>query len=260
MPRTQAMMLAVCLAAAGLAAIRFLPIGHGNSGTQAVRVEPAPAQAASKASQPASLPPDLHALAARLGAGGVPPTPEQIAEERRVEREQVSEAIRALESAAPEERAGGAQQLGAYPTREAERRLAGALAEDTAAGVREAAAQSLAFVKEPDAGTIRALLKSLLDGSPAVRAAALQALATQLNHLDPESPAFRRIRKGLAGVVKTRKLDKAFRQDVRDLLADSGSDSPLNQPAYAAPQGVGGQNTPAGSVLPLPSPASRIRR
>lgn len=173
-----------------------------------------------QADLPPNRPPDLPALAARLGAGVLPPTAEQIEEERRVEREQVAEAMHSLRSPEVEERIGAVQQLAAYPTREAELQLERTLAGDSAAAVREAAALGLAYFRSPDSRTIEALLQRMLDASPDVRDAALQTLEGYLNGLDAASEPFRRIRKGLSRLAKSGKLAPETRRGVRELLTD----------------------------------------
>lgn len=167
-------------------------------------------------------PPDLQSLAGRLGAGVLPPTPEQIAEERRVEHEQVADALASLRSLDMDERIGGVQQLAAYPTREAERRLVKTLAADASGAVRAAAAESLAQVKKLQPDSVEALLGAMLDGDPEVRAAVLSTLQVYVNTLDPESEPFRQVRKGLAKLVKSGHLDKESRLSIKDLLKDFG--------------------------------------
>lgn len=222
MNKTQVSVLAILFVAAALAGFRLLswPAPPASTVSQAVNPPKAMPAEISNSSLPSIQPPDLRELAGRLGAGTVPPTPEQIAEERRVEREQVAVALASLRSADADERVGGAQQLGAYPTREAEQRLAEALAGDKSGAVRAAAAQSLAFVKEPRSRGIKALLRAVLEGDPEVRAAALDTLQGYLNGLDPESQAFRQVRKGLAGLAGTERLDRETRATLRELLAD----------------------------------------
>lgn len=178
-----------------------------------------PAKASSPDASPVHLP-DLRVLAGRLGAGTVLPTPEQIAEERRVEQEQVADALRSLKSSDVDERVGGVQQLAAYPTKEAEKRVAEALAGDKSAAVRVAAALSLLSFKAPHRNSVKVLLEAVLDRDAAVRAAALDTLQGYLNGLDPESKAFRQVRKGLAGLATSGRLSRETRATLRELLAD----------------------------------------
>lgn len=225
MTKRQAIPALTVAALAVLAATHLPPPPTTAESAPARAAEPSPAKAIAETPNPQAppLPPDLQALAGRLGAGTLPPTPAQIEEERRVEREQVADAVKSLRSPDVEERVGGAQQLAAYPTREAERQLAAALAGDADPAVREAAALSLAYAQAPESRTIDALLHGLLDVSEEPRAAALQTLEGYLNRMDAESAGFRRIRKGLAGILKSRKLAGETRQGIRDLLADTGA-------------------------------------
>jgi HEAT repeat protein len=160
-------------------------------------------------------------MAARLGSSGaVALTPEQIAEDRRIDAEQVAEAAKALASPDAERRLGAVQQLGAYPTAEAEKMLVSALAKDRAEEVRAEAARSLALVKEPAPRTIEALLAAATGKSPDNRDAALETLQGYLGRLEADSAAFKKILRSLQGLARSGKLDPESRQALRDWLRD----------------------------------------
>lgn len=222
MNKIQASVLAALFVAAALVGFRLLawPVPPASTISQVVTPPKAMPAEIPNSRLPSIQSPDLRELAGRLGAGAAPPTPEQIAEEQRIEREQVAAALASLRGADADERVSGAQQLGAYPTREAEQGLAEALAGDKSGAVRAAAAQSLAFVKEPRPRGVKTLLGAVLDSDPEVRAAAIDTLQGYLNGLDPESQAFRQIRKGLAGLARSGRLDRDTRATLRELLAE----------------------------------------
>ncbi len=166
-----------------------------------------------------SMRPDLTALSARLGAGAIPPTAEQIEEQRRMVGERVERAIALLDSRDTAKKIIGVEQLAAYPTREAEQRLALALAEEDAAEVRAGAARALVYVMEPDRQGISALLKAVADRRAEVRATALQTLAAYLNRLDRGSIRFRQIVEGAKQLAQCGRLDKDTRGMLGELVA-----------------------------------------
>lgn len=136
-------------------------------------VEPAVSQPSPGATRAPKI--DLSEVAARLTLQP-PLTKEQLDEDARMEAEQVSIAAGWLHSADPEVRVGGAEQLAAYPTVEAEQLLRHALRTDPNPDVRSAAAQGLKRFKAPTDDTISALLTSLADPAPDVRSAVLLTL------------------------------------------------------------------------------------
>lgn len=162
---------------------------------------------------------DVASLVERLTMP-IPLTIEQIMEEQRMEKEQVNTALDWLNSADPKQRIVGAEQLGAYPTAEAEKALADALNKDDDSEVRVAAATSLANFLEPGAAAIRGLLSVLLNPSEDVRDAALGTLDIYLQTLDADSARHRQIITGLRKLAKSPHLDRATRDNLRDLLAN----------------------------------------
>lgn len=71
-----------------------------------------------------SPPPDLHQLAAiAMNGGASAPTPEQLKEEADMQKSQVETAGEWLHSPDMQQRVEGAEQLTAYPTRDAEKLL-----------------------------------------------------------------------------------------------------------------------------------------
>jgi hypothetical protein len=217
---------ALKLAGAGLALLAGSALflrSPDSSRTSAPAVNPAPSPAVSAQPQPRPAvprPPDLPTLMARLGnGGGVPPTPEQLAEQKRMVDGQVADAVALLDSGDTARKVEAAEQLAAYPTQESERRLARALAEEKAPEVRIAAARALAQVANPERASVAALLRALSAPQAEVHEAALQALAGYLNRLDSSAARFREIRAGLAKFAKSKPLDPERRRAVRELLA-----------------------------------------
>lgn len=206
--------LALTLVSAGVAlAVALLRApGSGQGAAPVAAVPPAP-----RPDMP--RPPDLPALMARLGNGGAPPTPEQLAEQKRMVDGQVADAVALLDSGDAAQKVEAAEQLAAYPTPAAERRLARALAEEKAPDVRAAAARALAQVANPEPASVAALLGAVPAPGDEPQAAALQTLATYLNRLDPGSARFRDIRSGLGKLAQSKRLSAEHRQAVRELLA-----------------------------------------
>jgi hypothetical protein len=163
--------------------------------------------------------PDLRALAGRLGGGGAL-SPAQQADDRRVEAEQVADALRELASARPEDRLGAVQQLGAYPNAQAERKLAEVLTRDPAPEVRAAAAQSLALVNGPTGRSIDALLAALRHPEAGVREAALDTLQGYASRLAADSAGFKRVLRGLEELARSNALDRNTREELKDWLRD----------------------------------------
>lgn len=203
---------------AALGAVIALP---GLPSRAADAAPPFPAKPAESEPGEARLarPPDLGELAARLG-GAPPSTPEQRAEQRRIEREQVSLALRQLRGVSAEERLTAVEQLSAYPTQAAERALARALAGDSAADVRSAAARGLGQVQAPAPETFRALLRAVRDPHPEVRHAALETLEIQLSREDRSAVRLSRVRKQLRALAGAPTTDRHTREAILDFLAE----------------------------------------
>ncbi|MGZ8247799.1 HEAT repeat domain-containing protein [Methylomagnum sp.] len=184
------------------------------------------AQADPSPAPPAVQPPDLRALAAGLGGGTAAPTPEQVREELQTVHSQVAAAGEALRHIDPAERVGGAEQLAAYPTREAEALLVEALAADREPTVRQAAAQSLQAIKAPGDKTTAALLAALADESPEVGANALSALQAYLVRQDRNAARYKSLMKELQRRAKDRAIPKGIRQEIGDFIKDQTASSP----------------------------------
>lgn len=163
-------------------------------------------------------PPDLAALAAGLGAG-LAPMPDQAAEQRRLVDRQVAAASHMLDSPEAEAQIAGAEQLAAYPTPEAERALLRFLDAPRRAEAQVAALRALMAFKEPEAATVALLLKAVEWRGEGVQAAALASLSAYLDHLDPGSARFREVYRGLEGAARSKRVEPAVRQGIRDMLA-----------------------------------------
>jgi hypothetical protein len=172
------------------------------------------------ASSSGGRPPDLRALAVRLGTGAVPVSPEQFPEDRRIDRKIVDGEIRASRSRSAQVRRDAVEQLSAYPTSVAVGRLLQVLAGDTDPVVRSAAAQALSSLQSPSSQVLDGLLRALRDGSAEVRANALLALENHLNRLEPESRSYRQVRRHLAKLARSPRLNKEIQRRVNDVLAD----------------------------------------
>lgn len=203
-PRLLVFMLAATLAAA----MFFFSIS----------LQEEPAAITHKVVLPKTPVPDLQMLATRLG-GSNAITPEQIEEEKRVERQQVETAGEWLQDADPKRRATGAEQLSAYPTPEAEKLLVKAL-RDSSPEVRAAAAQSLDYFETMQDGTVKALLAALEDPDADVRLGAIGVLETQYQRQESRSPRAKKILAGLRRKAKSPRVAEQTQQAIQDFLRD----------------------------------------
>jgi len=169
--------------------------------------------------KPGYVAPDLRDLATRMAAVAPPPSAEHLAEQRRIELEQIAQALESLNSVDPVLRRAGAEQLGAYPGPEARRALAQALRDDADPAVRLAAATSLGRVRAPDEAVIKALLAAIGQPGPDIAFMALNTLGAYLRQPGLPAGHRRQIRAGLERWRHTRTLDRELRESVNRLLA-----------------------------------------
>ena len=150
------------------------------------------------------------------------PPPETLIEEddEQIEKEQVAAALAQLGNADPAQRIEGAEQLGAYPNKEAEAALQQVLATDVDADVRNAAAQSLGYVEKPTDATITSLFSALEDQSEDVRLSALSTLEDFMLGADENSKRYKKILSGLQGKVDARSIPQETRDAIRDIVND----------------------------------------
>lgn len=163
-------------------------------------------------------------------ASGQPPvqsmpnlTPEESeveAEDDLTEREQVEAALTQLGSTEVEQRIEGAEQLGAYPTKEAEQALTQVLTGDSSAEVRNAAAQSLGYVEKPTDTTIAALFGALEDQSDEVRGSALSTLEDFMLGSEEGSKRYKKVLAGLKLKLDSRSVPEDTRNAIREILED----------------------------------------
>jgi hypothetical protein len=188
------------------------------------RIAPPPVVKASpQQAQPAVPPPDLRALAMQMGSGGTAaPTPEQIKEEQQTVGSQVAAAGESLNNADPQERIGGALQLAAYPTKEAESMLLKAIIEDLEPDVRKTAIDSLQAFKSLGEPSIKALLNALGDDTEEVRGAALNTLSSLLSRQDHDSKPYKMMMSKLKQKTRDHRLPAGTRQEIHDFLEDQG--------------------------------------
>lgn len=210
--------------------VGFLVIALSLVSFQCFRYERAPASAHAvtegaaevvAGSQSSFITPDLKALAYRMHSSGVaPPSAASIAEERRVVGDQVSSALIWLRSAEVKQRIEGAEQLGAYPTADAERALIAHLHSDPSPEVRVAAANSLGFFSAPSDSAIRALVRALEDHHADVSAAALSTVQIVLQGLGPDSVRARQLLRYVRQAIRSRKMDSEIREQLQSLLTN----------------------------------------
>lgn len=214
-----------------IATIALLWQGSQESGTPSasnppLATLPTPTPAASpmagNSSQPADAQPEQSGAA-------VPPvtpvpdgsSPEEMAEDdEALEREQINAALAQLSSADTAQRVEGAEQLGAYPTREAEAALLQVLVSDSEADVRSAAAQSLGYVEKPTDATLNGLLSALEDQNEDVRLNALSTLEDFLLGSEENSKRYKKILAGLKTKADARSVPQETRDAIHDILQD----------------------------------------
>jgi len=209
--------------AGGAVALRFLPKpDQPKQPTEAVAAKPAPPASPPIAKAPAKPTPvpNLQVLAEQAAA---PPalTKEQAEEEEETEESQIAQAKVWLESLNPEERVQGAEQLAAYPTKEAESLLVRALSGDTEADVRSTAAMSLGYVENPSKETIDALLGAVEDADEEVSINALSTLEDYLLNEEEGSPGFRILLSQLKSKLRSQSLSRETRETLQGILEDA---------------------------------------
>lgn len=174
---------------------------------------------------PVKPPVDLQTLSE--SAQNPPPlTPEQIEDDEQDEKAQVDAALAQLSSNDPAERIEGADQLGAYPTKEAEAALTQAVTSDPEADVRNAAAQSLGYVEKPSEATIIALLGVLEDPDEDVRLSALSTLEDFLASSEEGSKRYKKVLAGLKAKATARSVPEETREAIGEVLQDQAGGSP----------------------------------
>jgi hypothetical protein len=217
--RISILVLILLSLAAAVSLITGNPFAPGPKETPApvAVVPPAPAP------PPASKPPAPPAVQPAPAPAAVAPPPllEQVEEEdMRSEKEQVEAALAQLTSADPQQRIDGAEELGAFPTKEAEAALVQALTSDSEADVRNAAAQSLGDLENPADTTLAALLAALEDQNEEVRASALSTLEDFLVETEEGSKRYKKLMADLKAKGAARSTPKDVRDAIRDILAD----------------------------------------
>ena len=167
--------------------------------------------------------PDFQQIAALASGGlGTMPTPEQQQEQQEIERQQVAQAKQWLTSPDEELRIKGAEQLSAYPDREAALSLIKALKSDASSDVRVAAATSLGYF-EPSKSNIfiiNELFSALSDRHEQVAIAAFSSLQNLMTNADVDVKLTKQLMTKLKSLVKKSRLSEVTRQMIEDFLQD----------------------------------------
>jgi hypothetical protein len=174
-------------------------------------------QSSSVKPAPPSVSPQSPAQATRQPS---PAAPDPIEDEERTEKEQVDAALAQLNSPDAAERADAAEQLGAYPTREAETALVQVLGSDSEAEVRNAAAQSLGYVEKPSEAALNALFAALEDQNEDVRLSAVSTLEDFLLGSEEGSKRYMKIMAGLEAKAAAHSVPQETREVIREVLED----------------------------------------
>ncbi|MDD2758891.1 MAG: hypothetical protein PHH11_01215 [Methylomonas sp.] len=165
-------------------------------------------------------PPDLRLLYDQAQQSPPGLTIENLQEEEHIFNEQVATARQWLDDKDTRRRIAGAEQLGAYPTAEAEIALNDALIFDSEAKVRAAAALSLAGFLPLDEMSIKNLLAALGDSSQDVQLNALHTLNRYLLKQEANTLAYQQLISALTQKAKAKELTGTTRQSLEGLLLD----------------------------------------
>lgn len=144
-------------------------------------------------------------------------------DEEQTEKDQVQAALKQINSPDPKQRVEGAEQLGAYPTKDAEIALQQLLSSDTDAEVRNTAAQSLGYVDKPTVSTLEGLLSALEDQNEDVRLSALSTLEDFMLSTEEGSKQYNKILIGLKSQANARSVPEDTRQAIHDIINDQGT-------------------------------------
>lgn len=148
------------------------------------------------------------------------PTPEEIAEEKAFELEQIAQARIWLLDLNPEQRIAGLEQLSAYPTRAAEKLMVEQLLKDESEAVRAAAAVSLSYIEQPSSLSLDALNHALHDINEDVRNSALNTLQSFVTSLEDDKSTVKRIVTLLEKQAKSKQLPADTRLAIKGYLED----------------------------------------
>ncbi|MCI0666728.1 MAG: HEAT repeat domain-containing protein [Methylococcaceae bacterium] len=160
---------------------------------------------------------DLASITERAAAP-LPLTPAQMEEDARIDAEQAALARRWIENPDSRTRLDGAEQLGAYPTPEAEPLLARALATDLDPAVRIAAAASLGRFEEVGDQTVAVLLEAVEHEDEDVQMSALTTLESLLEGEEAGSPRCKRVVATLQEMARSPKLSTETKQALLDFV------------------------------------------
>jgi hypothetical protein len=139
-------------------------------------------------------------------------------EKESLAKEQIDTAETWLRDADPAQRAAGAEQLAAYPSRKSEKLLAEALTRDASAEVRATAAQSLQSFRRLSEDSVQRLLALLADPDGDVRLKALYTLEARVSKAGAPARQVQKIRQELQNRAASSQVPEDTRQDIRDFL------------------------------------------
>jgi len=194
-----------------------------------------PPQAAPSKSK-AKPPPDFSMVAERIQALAYrQPTPEELEEEKQYNRRQASGLAQDLDDPNPDKRLRAVEQLGAYPSAEAEDLFTQALVQDGDVRVREMAARTLDTLDEPSTHAIDALLQAIEDDAVEVQQASLLTLERWLTD-EADKARQARIVDGLKQAARSNRLAEETKEYLQELLEQAETDAEEASGA-AAPAG-----------------------
>jgi len=148
------------------------------------------------------------------------PTPEEIAEDKAFEAEQIEEAKRSLLDLDIEKRIEGLEQLTAYPSPQSEQLMLDILKKDMSDEMRASAADYLSYIEEPSLATQDALIQALNDSNEDVRNNALNTVQSYIYALDEDSASAKRIVDLLKKQARNEQLPADMRESIKEYLID----------------------------------------
>lgn len=183
------------------------------------RNTPAPAPTSiSTESESTKPPPDPNLLAERLEMlANFEPSPEEVEEKQQYNRKLAVEFSYSLNDPDPSKRVAAVEQLGAYPSPEAEDSLTQALNNDTDSNIRAIAARTLDTLDNPSPVAIDALIRAMEDYAPEVQHASLVTLEGFLSK-QPSKDLRARIVRGLKDKSGSRNLTEETNEYLQELL------------------------------------------
>lgn len=148
------------------------------------------------------------------------PSSEQLAEDVAFNSQQLAQAKQWLDDLDPAQRLIGAEQLGAYPSPEAEKLLLQTLSKEDDQSVRIAAINSLAYMPSLSRAAQKTLIATLQDHNVEVHNAALTTLQVLLVKPDMSPAMLKQTVAALKQTLRAKRTPPDMRESIHDFLLD----------------------------------------